>query len=627
MTSVQGLESSEDAPAVVYLRVSTKDQARRNGEPEGYSLPAQRGAVQRKAEGIEATIIEEFVEGGETATNANRPELQRLLAYIAEHPVKYVIVHKLDRLIRNRFDDFMITVALDKAGAQLVSCSEHIDKTPAGKFTHGLMALVAEWYSGNLSEEMKVKLLQKVRNGGTIGKAPPGYLNIRKIIDGYEVRTVEIDPVRAPLVKWAFEVYATGEWSLTALTDALEERGLTTVPTKKLAEKPLGRASVHRMLRNPYYVKIITWQGIQYAGAHPQLIDQDTFDRVQHVLDAHNKAGEKRRVHHHYLKGSVYCGKCGSRLCITKAKNRHGTEYLYFFCLGNYRRLTDCDQGAIPVDLVEARIEQKWRQVQFDPQYADAVKQVVQEQTATSRARSQQEATRATSRIAALTEQRRKLLEAHYADALPLPLLKEEQARITKAITDAEQRLAATQVVFEKIEDTLQRCLTFLKDCHAIYRDADDQVRRQLNQAVFEHFLVDDAGSEAEPTGVFGVLLQPDLLVEEHAKTAPTQTRQLTLARHRGADWHDGVPARLYASRTWRRIVGKKKPPELVCSGGSARRNRASFLGLGLNKSFLAEREGFEPSNEVNPRYAISSRARSTAPAPLQHRARCTAAR
>ena len=608
MTSVQGPESSEDAPAVVYLRVSTKDQARRNGEPEGYSLPAQRGAVQRKAEGIEATIIEEFVEGGETATNANRPELQRLLAYIAEHPVKYVIVHKLDRLIRNRFDDFMITVALDKAGAQLVSCSEHIDKTPAGKFTHGLMALVAEWYSGNLSEEMKVKLLQKVRNGGTIGKAPPGYLNVRKVIDGYEARTIAIDPVRAPLVKWAFEVYATGEWSLTALTDALEERGLTTVPTKKLTEKPLGRASVHRMLRNPYYVKVITWQGIQYAGAHPQLIDQDTFDRVQHVLDAHNKAGEKRRVHHHYLKGSVYCGKCGSRLCITKAKNRHGTEYLYFFCLGNYRRLTDCDQGAIPVDLVEVRIEQKWRQVQFDPKYADAVKQVIQEQMATSRARNQQEATRATSRIAALTEQRRKLLEAHYADALPLPLLKEEQARITKAITDAEQRLAATQVVFEKIEDTLKRCLTFLKDCHAIYRDADDQIRRQLNQAVFEHFLVDDAGSEAELTGVFGILLQPDLLVEKHAKTAPTQTKQLTLVRHRGTDWHDGVPARLYASRTWRRIAGKKKPPELVCSGGSARTRRASFLGLGLNKSFMAEGEGFEPSSEEVPENAFQGR-------------------
>ncbi len=631
MTTDRSHEHTNDEPekddsmtptrAVLYLRVSTKDQARRNGEAEGYSLPAQRRAAEHKAQAKGATIIEEFVEGGESATTANRPELQRMLAFIENERVDYVIVHKLDRLIRNRFDDFMITVALDKAGAQLVSCSEHIDKTPAGKFTHGLMALMAEWYSGNLSEEMKVKMLQKVRKGGTIGKAPIGYLNVRKVIEGYEVRTIETDPSRAPLVQWAFEVYATGEWSLTALTDALAERGLATVPSKKMTAKPLARASVHRMLRNPYYVKLLTWQGVQYPGAHPQLIDQATFDRVQDVLYAHNRAGEKRRVHDHYLKGSVFCGKCGSRLCITKAKNRHGNEYLYFFCLGNYRRLTDCTQGAIRVDEVEARIEQKWRQVRVDPKYADTVRQVFSEELAASREWNERESTRATRRIATLTEKRRKLLEAHYAGALPLDLLKEEQDRITKEITDAAQRLAAARVVFEKIEDTLKRCLAFLTDCHATYQDASHKIRRQVNQAVFERFLVfGDGDAEAEPTGVFGFLLQPDLLIEQTraSKTAPEPDRPLVPARHRSSDWHDGIPARLYASKTWKRLAATKKPPKLACSGGSARRRRASFLALGLNKSLMAEGEGFEPSSEENPPKQFSRLPHSTALPPLR---------
>lgn len=179
-----------------------------------------------------------------------------------------------------------------------------------------------------------------------------------------------------------------------------------------MPEKPVGRASVYRMLRNPCYVKLLTWGGIQYPGAHPQLIDQDTFDRVQSVLDAHNLSVEKRRLHDHYLKGSVFC-KCGSRLCITKAKNRHGTEYLYFFCLGNYRRLTDCQQKAIPLKQVEARIEQKWREVRFDPKYADTIRQIIDEEMAASRTWNEQETNRATNRIATLTEQRHKLLEAH----------------------------------------------------------------------------------------------------------------------------------------------------------------------------------------------------------------------
>jgi len=228
------------ARSVAYLRVSTNEQARRNGEVEGYSLPAQRGAVQRKAETLNASIVEEFVEGGHTATNTQRAELQRLLAFIEAEHVDYVIVHKLDRLIRNRFDDLLITVALDKAGTQLVSCSEHIDKTPSGKFTHGLMALIAEWYSGNLSEEMKVKMQQKARAGGTIGKAAVGYLNVRTVVAGYDARTVQIDPTRAPLVQWAFETYANGNWSLRQLATELEIRGLTQRPTAERPTRPLS---------------------------------------------------------------------------------------------------------------------------------------------------------------------------------------------------------------------------------------------------------------------------------------------------------------------------------------------------------------------------------------------------
>ena len=62
---------------------------------------------------------------------------------------------------------------------QLVSCSEHIDSSPAGKLTHGLMALIAEWYSSNLSQEVKTKTMEKVRQGGTVNKVPIGYLNVR----------------------------------------------------------------------------------------------------------------------------------------------------------------------------------------------------------------------------------------------------------------------------------------------------------------------------------------------------------------------------------------------------------------------------------------------------------------
>src|SRR5438309_710160 len=91
--------------AVLYLRVSTKDQAGRNGEAEGYSIPAQRLACRQKADALSATVVEEFLDAGESARSAHRPELQRMLAYVEANRVDLLIVHKIDRLARNRMDD------------------------------------------------------------------------------------------------------------------------------------------------------------------------------------------------------------------------------------------------------------------------------------------------------------------------------------------------------------------------------------------------------------------------------------------------------------------------------------------------------------------------------------------
>jgi site-specific DNA recombinase len=102
--------------AVIYLRVSTKEQATRGGEAEGFSIPAQRDACRRKAEQLGAEVVEEFIDAGESARSADRPSLQHLLRYVADSGVDYVIVHKVDRLARNRYDDAVITAQLQAAG-------------------------------------------------------------------------------------------------------------------------------------------------------------------------------------------------------------------------------------------------------------------------------------------------------------------------------------------------------------------------------------------------------------------------------------------------------------------------------------------------------------------------------
>ncbi|MFC7481480.1 recombinase family protein [Luedemannella flava] len=148
----------------------------------------------------------------------------------------YVILDKVDRFARNRRDDANLMFELKMAGTQLVSVKENIDDTPAGQLLHAIMAGIAEFYSKNLATEALKGMTQKAKVGGTPGRAPIGYLNTRQRLDGRETATVVVDPDRAPLVRWAFEAYATGEWTMRTLTDELAAKGLKALPHgRKLA--------------------------------------------------------------------------------------------------------------------------------------------------------------------------------------------------------------------------------------------------------------------------------------------------------------------------------------------------------------------------------------------------------
>lgn len=128
-----------------------------------------------------------------------------------------------------------IHLALQQAGVLLVSATENIDETPSGMLLHGIISTIAEFYSRNLATEVTKGMPQKAAGGGTLGKAPIGYLNVRTRDElGREARTVELDPERAPLVEWAFKAYASGNWTVSQLHDELTSRGLKSRPPRNV---------------------------------------------------------------------------------------------------------------------------------------------------------------------------------------------------------------------------------------------------------------------------------------------------------------------------------------------------------------------------------------------------------
>ena len=479
--------------AVSYIRVSTREQAQRGGSEEGFSLPAQREANKRKAQSMGALVVKEFADRGESARSANRPELQKMLAYLKEDGgIDYVIVHKLDRLARNRADDVEINRAFEEAGVRLVSTSENIDQTPGGMLLHGIMSSIAEFYSRNLANEVIKGMGEKARNGGTLGKAPLGYVNVRgRDEHGREVRTVELDEERAPLVRLAFTEYATGNWTARQLAEHLNNRGLTIPPTARKPANPVSVRLLQTLLRNPYYKGVISFQGVEYAGAHEPLVDAATWQTVQDILTAHAN-GERQRMHNHHLKSTIVCGLCGARLLVQHATSRTSSTYHYFVCARRHR-VHDCTFKAVLIDEVEARVAELYQQIRLSSDDRREIERYLRAEFEHIQANRQQDIQRLTTRQQQLEDQRHKLLEAHYEGAIPLDLLKKEQDQLTSSILAIQRELDGYSADAALVKQHLTQALDLLEDCQRLYLAAPDRLKKLLNQVFFERILVNPA--------------------------------------------------------------------------------------------------------------------------------------
>jgi site-specific DNA recombinase len=484
-------ESFAPKRAVSYLRVSTREQAERGGREEGFSIPAQREANKKKAQAMTAMVVKEFVERGVSATSTNRPALQDMLRYLESEQgnIDYVIVHKLDRLARNRADDVALNQRFAELGIRLVSTSENIDQTPGGLLLHGIMSSIAEFYSRNLANEVVKGMNEKVRNGGSVSRAPIGYLNTRTIDNGRENRIVTVDEHRAPLVNWAFEAYATGKWTVRTLTAELVRRGLTTVPTARLAEKPIEVRHLHSVLTNLYYTGVTTFKGVQYPGSHTPLIDRETFEKVQTIL--HEKInGERSIKHDHYLKSSLYCGRCGFRMVVQMAKNKQGEIYSYYSCLGRHSKRTTCTLRSIQILHVEDLIQELYDRISLAPDFRRDLGQLLRDEMKKLGRENETERQQLQNTQQAIQRRQRKLLEAHYNDAIPMDMLRSEQKRLDGELIETTRRLELLTADTAEAEELIGVALDIAEQAGHAYRNTPDHIRRMFNQLIFEKLLI-----------------------------------------------------------------------------------------------------------------------------------------
>jgi site-specific DNA recombinase len=494
--------------AFAFIRVSTTKQIRADA-PDGLSLPVQQAMCRNKSKERDAEIVGEYIERASAKSGATNLKVQKqMLADIRlRGDIDYVIIPKIERFSRKRFHEAIIGQELEELGVELVSATESIDNTPSGRFQRGILVVAAEYDNDMRAERTKLALIRKAQLGGTPYRALPGYRNVQQIVGGRRLSAIEVDDHNGPLMTTAFRRYALGDLSLVTLADEMAELGLRNQDGKAISGERL-----HKLMQSPYYLGKVPFGGVIYDGNHMPLVDRATFDTVQEVMRAHCTAGEKRRTHNHYLKGTIWCGRCGKRLVYNLAVNGQGEQYAYFFCVG---RRQGCPQRYVQVDAVERAVERYYATIERTP------KEIAERQAAI---RSYYEAERAThakhtaiqrERLNAIERRRDKLFDAYAADAMPLAQLKRKQEELNAEAGGAEAVLEIAATNWAKVEVLATRAVALAKDAQAAYIAAAPLVRRTMNQVFFKKlFVTDDSITAATLTDAYAELLA-DGLVDE----------------------------------------------------------------------------------------------------------------
>lgn len=327
--------------AVIYARYSSSGQREE-------SIAGQLRECRAYAKRNGYTVINEYTDSAITGKTDKRPAFQKMIKDAESGLFSAVIVWKLDRFARNRYDAAIYRNKLKKCGARIVSAMENISDSPEGIILEGLMESLAEYYSANLSENVKRGLydsaLERKKNARTFGyKSGP---------DG----RYEIDPASAPIVRRVFEEYASGK-PMPDIIDGLNADGLLTINGGEFKTN-----SIRRMIRNEKYMGVYRYRDIVDPDGVPPIVTPELFATVQKEIEkrAHNYTKRKTKTGATYLlTGKLYCGHCLAPMAGDSARSETGAIYYWYTCQNVKHPKKGgpvCNKKRVPKDWLEREV-------------------------------------------------------------------------------------------------------------------------------------------------------------------------------------------------------------------------------------------------------------------------------
>ena len=345
---------------VIYARYSSDNQREE-------SIEGQIRECKEYAEKNDITILGSYIDRALSAKTDHRPEFQRMIKDGSKQLFDVILVWKLDRFARNRYDSAHYKSVLRKNGIRVVSAKENISEGAEGIILESMLEGYAEYYSAELSEKVIRGLTENALkckyNGGGM---PVGY-TIDK--DQY----FQIDPLTAPVVMEAFQWYDEGR-TMKEIAELLNEKSVRTY-----RNLPMSINSVTRLLQNRKYIGEYRYRDIIHPEGIPAIVPKDLFERVQERMKKNHRAPARHKAEDSYLLTTkLFCGKCGAFMVGESGTSREGKVHHYYKCVTAKRR-KGCNKKTVKKEWIENLVVDQTMHILFDDELIQHLTDTVME--------------------------------------------------------------------------------------------------------------------------------------------------------------------------------------------------------------------------------------------------------
>ena len=316
---------------VIYARYSSDSQTEQ-------SIEGQLRVCEEFAQKNDILILNTYIDRAMTGTNDNRPDFQRMIKDSARREWDFVLVYKLDRFSRNKYETAIHKKTLKDNGVKVLSAMENIPDTPEGIILESLLEGMNQYYSAELAQKVKRGMKETRRKGYYQGGGLPyGYK-----IDG---RKIVIDDAAAEVVRYMYDQYSKGAYVKDIIAE-LTNRGVLH------RGKPFAKNTVYGILKNERYSGIYRHGDEVIENMFPRIVPLDTFQLVRNKVKK-NEYGKRSVVTEYLLRGKVKCGYCGMPISAETGTTRQGVVIHYYKCLGKKKYNNGCVKSQIRKTFLE----------------------------------------------------------------------------------------------------------------------------------------------------------------------------------------------------------------------------------------------------------------------------------